>query len=285
MKDIFKQWLSSFIKLCGTIFGILGAISVFLPLADFTGSNIRIGIEILLGFIIVIALVSGVWTYFVIHKKKKNIYSSVKTNIIFEYADINDILKVADADSESITVVVPVNTNLEIAFNKELIQENTVHRLCLDYIFEKRGTEIDRDFLERIPLKKDKFDSNGKIGDWFLVTAKDIEIDSNIQFLFIEIFDIEEKNGKKINAKLDKQLFLIGLQSLISAISDVLNQESKVYMPLIGAGAGNVGEPKDIMHFIQAMLRFNKGELQQEIHVVIKEKYKNKTPIYQLSEF
>lgn len=285
MKDIIKQWLSDFIKLLGTVFGILGAISVFLPLADVTSSNIWTRIGILLGFVIVIALASSVWTYCVIHKKKKNVYSSVKTNIIFEYADINDILKAADADSESITVVVPVNTNLEIDFKRELILKNTIHRLCLDYIFERRGTDIDKVFLDRIPIKKDGFDSTGKIGDWFLITAKDLEIDSNIQFLFVEFFDTIEKNGKIINAELDKQQFIIGLQSLISAIPYVLDPESKVYVPLIGAGAGNVGKPKDIMHFMKAMLRFNKAKLRQEIHVVINEKYKSETPIYQLGEF
>ena len=285
MKDIIKQWLSDFIKLLGTVFGILGAISVFLPLADVTSSNIWTRIGILLGFVIVIALASSVWTYCVIHKKKKNVYSSVKTNIIFEYADINDILKAADADSESITVVVPVNTNLEIGFKRELILKNTIHRLCLDYIFERRGTDIDKVFLDRIPIKKDGFDSTGKIGDWFLITAKDLEIASNIQFLFVEFFDTIEKNGKIINAELDKQQFIIGLQSLISAIPYVLDPESKVYVPLIGAGAGNVGKPKDIMHFMKAMLRFNKAKLRQEIHVVINEKYKSETPIYQLGEF
>lgn len=285
MKDIIKQWLSDFIKLLGTVFGILGAISVFLPLADVTSSNIWTRIGILLGFVIVIALASSVWTYCVIHKKKKNVYSSVKTNIIFEYADINDILKAADADSESITVVVPVNTNLEIDFKRELILKNTIHRLCLDYIFERRGTDIDKVFLDRIPIKKDGFDSTGKIGDWFLITAKDLEIASNIQFLFVEFFDTIEKNGKIINAELDKQQFIIGLQSLISAIPYVLDPESKVYVPLIGAGAGNVGKPKDIMHFMKAMLRFNKAKLRQEIHVVINEKYKSETPIYQLGEF
>lgn len=285
MKDIIKQWLSDFIKLLGTVFGILGAISVFLPLADVTSSNIWTRIGILLGFVIVIALASSVWTYCVIHKKRKNVYSSVKTNIIFEYADINDILKAADADSESITVVVPVNTNLEIDFKRELILKNTIHRLCLDYIFERRGTDIDKVFLDRIPIKKDGFDSTGKIGEWFLITAKDLEIDSNIQFLFVEFFDTIEKNGKIINAELDKQQFIIGLQSLISAIPYVLDPESKVYVPLIGAGAGNVGKPKDIMHFMKAMLRFNKAKLRQEIHVVINEKYKSETPIYQLGEF
>lgn len=59
----------------------------------------------------------------------------------------------------------------------------------------------------------------------------------------------------------------------------------KVYIPLIGSGAGKVGSPKDIMVFMKELLRFNKTSLHQEVHVVVNEKQKNDVPIYELRKF
>ncbi len=72
---------------------------------------------------------------------------------------------------------------------------------------------------------------------------------------------------------------------MIMAICDNLNKESKVYLPLVGAGVGDVGKPEDILQLTANLLRFNKSRLRHEIHVLINENCKKSTPIHLLSKF
>ena len=271
------------------IFGILGAVSIFLPLADVTPSNVWIRVLIIVAIALLIAIIAVIRTCQMVKSNSKCLYSKGPTRVIFEYSDMRNVIETAISTGDETTIVVPINTDLKNDFNKDYIHEhgkNTIHDICLQYIYEKSDLTENKPLFELTQIKKDGFDENGKIGDWFLLQTKSIGIkDGNLQFMFIEFYDIEKIDGKPQNSALSKEQFTVTLQSLVSAISHVLPHESKIYIPLIGAGAGNVGKSKDIMHFVKAMLRFNKKDLRQEIHVVVNKKYRDETPIYQLSEF
>ena len=286
-----KIWIKNTIKTLGAVFGVFGAISIFFPLTEVTRENIVPRSACLLIVIVIVAIVSFIWTRSMIKRKSISVFADVNTKIVFEYADIKQILDNACGDKNKITVVVPVNTRLDKVFDRDYIRDGTIHRICLDYINTKIVQEkkhefsLNKSILENVKIKKDGFAINGKLGDWFLLTSEELGINGNIQFMFAEIFNLEEKNGKIVNSELKKEQYLSLIQMLISTIPDAVDHENQVYIPLIGAGYGKIGTPENIMHIMNALLRFNKEALHQEIHVFINEKYKDSTPIYRLIEY
>lgn len=282
IKKYGKITISILGKEFGTVFGVLGGVAIFY---DFTIFKLTIRLVISSIILIILIIIGILKTKNMVKKNSCNVYQSGKTKIIFEYGDINQVIKDADKKQELITVVVPINTSLDITFNREIIIKDTIHRQCLDYIYEKMNMEISEDYINSIKIKKEKFNNNGKLGDWFLLTPSELKIESYVQFLFVEMFKLEKKNGKEINKKPKKEQYIVGVQSLLSAIPEILCQKSKVYIPLIGAGEGNVGKSNDIMHFMNSMLRFNKDILRQEIHVILNQKFKTENDIYDLIKY
>ena len=282
MKDKIKQWLSNFIKILGGCFGILGAVSILFPFTEATSENVGERIRIFIAIIALCIVATLIWTISVILKKRKKVYSKGATKIIFEYSDIKEIISNTLLEEDEVTIVIPVNTDLQSVFNREKIYKNTIHRICLDYVYEKTGHELDYNKLINIQIRNDGFDYNGKKGDWFLLPNVSPDEKGKVNFMFVEFFDLEKRDGKMIISELEKEQYMDILQTVILAISKT-ERESKIFIPLIGAGAGNVDTPKEIMHFMNAMLRFNKSQLRQEIHIVINEKYRNDAPIYQLT--
>lgn len=285
MKEKIICYKKQLFRLLGIVFGIIGAVSVFLPIQ----LSVMEGMEILGIILLVVAIVAACMTVFAISRKSREVYSVGKTKIIFEYMDMKDVLAMEDKTQDNYTVVIPINTFLNLVGDRSIVKKNSIHKLWLDHLFEKSGVEFERSVLENAKVKKTSADFTatepiGRIGDWFFLTASDIGYETNVRFLLLEVNNLKDKNGKKIVSELSKEQYIVGIQSLIEAIPDVLELEEKVYMPLIGAGNANVGKSPDIMDIMESMLRFNKGILRQEIHVVLNEKYKDETPLYLLKE-
>lgn len=285
MKEKIICYKKQLFRLLGIVFGIIGAVSVFLPIQ----LSVMEGMEILGIILFVVAIGAACMTVFAISRKSREVYSVGKTKIIFEYMDMKDVLAMEDKMQDNYTVVIPINTFLNLVGDRNIVKKNSIHKLWLDHLFEKSGVEFERSVLENAKVKKTSADFTaaepiGRIGDWFFLTASDIGYETNVRFLLLEVNNLKDKNGKKIVSELSKEQYIVGIQSLIEAIPDVLELEEKVYMPLIGAGNANVGKSPDIMDIMESMLRFNKGILRQEIHVVLNEKYKDETPLYLLKE-
>ena len=229
-------------------------------------------------------IISVVWVHFDVAKNNTTLYEKEKTKIIFEYGDLKEIIANEENASKSFTVVVPVNTHLNYIGNRMQIKEDSIHRLCLEYLHEKMGNELDVNILNTVKVKKQRIKENnvGEIGDWFYVTPEDMGIEGKVRFLFLESSELEERNGKIVIKELTKEQYLTSIQSLLEAISYVSDQKEKVYLPLIGAGNGNVAKSKDIMQVMRAMLYFNRQKLRQEIHVIINQENRKDVPIYQL---
>ncbi len=281
MKEMLKFYFTNAKKIMGLIFGICGAVFVFVP----SFSDYRSGVIVLLAVFIAGIIISICWSCIVIKRQDVTVYSSGKTKIIFEYADINELMTKSLETGEKMTMVVPANTALEYIFDVSNIQKHTIHSSCVEHMLNQMENDKLLPDIENVRIKKDGFSKNGAVGDWFLVTPEDFGYAGNISFLFTEIYELKKKNGKLVNDELTKEQFLHAIQSLMSAIPDVFEPEEKIYLPLIGAGAGNMGKPKDIMYIMASVLRFNKNSLKQEIHVIVNKKHKNAVPIYQLNKF
>lgn len=285
MKEKLLYYKKHLFSLLGIVFGIAGAISVFLPIQ----LSFIEGIKTLSIVFFCVAIMAACLTAFTISRKSIEVYHAGKTRIIFEYMDMKNVMSSGDEIRDNYTVVIPINTFLNLVGDRNITKSKSIHKLWLDYLFEKRGIEFDRSILEHAKVKKSSADFTatepiGEIGDWFFLTPSELGYDTKVRFLLIEVNDLEDKNGKKIVSALSKEQYIVVIQSLIEAIPDVLDLEEKVYIPLIGAGNANVGKPMDIMDIMESMLRFNKGILRQEVHVILNEKYKNDTPLYLLKQ-
>ncbi len=283
--DTFKTWYPLFLKSIGMFFGSIGAIATVLPVEEIT-SNLKLWLRIVIFFAIV--AISGIVSIIIVVRQiranRKAVYSNEDTKIYFEYGDVSSILK--KKHSELITIVVPANTRLEIALDRSRFPKNaSVHSLCLDYISRNAEHKYDASFINDLTLKKDGFRSTGRIGDWFLLPYDKVDRKNKINFLFVEIYETEIKNGKLCNADIDDEQFVSGVQALIDAIIASSEIGSKIYMPLIGSGEGKVRTGEDMMHFINALLRFNRHALRQEIHVLIYNKRRKELPLYHLLEY
>ena len=282
MKRCIKSWFFYLKNVFFVVSTLIGFIFVFLPLPETTTSNIKTRVLIIAVILALAIIASIVWMVIDSKQKSKKLYEKGKTKVFFEYGKLEEVLEsVTTNDDSVVTFVIPINSNLEVSSNIENIKQGTTHHWALEQI----GINVDINFISGLKQKSDGFDKNGKKGDWFLVTKEESKIDKNVQFLFLEVFDIENRNGKWQNADLLSDDYLAILQKCIIAIYQNLDYESKVYMPLIGAGAGNVAKPEDIMQLLANLLKFNRGKLRHEVHVLIDGKYRKDTPICQLIEF
>lgn len=281
MKDRNKLFTKFILKVWGIVFGILGAITVIFPINEiFLDWKNRVIVFGILIFIIIVSTI--VATFYSMNIKTKIVYSKESTKISFEYDDFGKILK--ENHSETCTVVIPINTELQFLGAVGEIKENSVHGACLKYL-EDNNVHIDKSIINEAKYKNISSEGNrdkGKIGDWFLVTPEMLGLSCKIQFLFLEINDLEKKETYFSIKSLSKEEYYTCLAYMTSAIADATGIEEKIYIPLLGAGNALVGKTKDIMFFMEGFLRFNKASILRDIHVVIPVKKKDEAPIYLL---
>lgn len=283
MKDKIKIFISKFVQVLGVVFGVLGAVSVFLPLAGATPSNAWGRIGILIGLVVVIAIISIIWTGVEIRKTSNTIYSKGKTKFIFEYNDIEKMFE--NEDDEGRIFVININNDLDIVGDKVILDKapKSVHAAFLRYLNTK-SVSVSKELLSKVESKPDiNIDEKGRIGDWFIVNDDALGIETKNQFLLLEVNNMSEDiKHNRVLDPLTKKDYYMCLDSLVDAINSHLGIERKIYMPLIGAGNAKVDSVKEIMFFIEGFLRFNKSELLHEIHVVIPENKRDEIPIYLL---
>ena len=120
-----------------------------------------------------------------------------------------------------------------------------------------------------------------------MISGKDIgRPESKISFLFLVMYDGELETGKIVN-KYTKENFLVGLQSLFQEALHAPERYEKVYIPLIGAGNGEVGTKRQITSLLNALIQYNLDELKNrelEMHIIIREKNRKEVPIYLFSK-
>ena len=283
MKEFIAYLGKNSIKVGATVFGVLGAVSVIFPLADLTQSNFPERVQMLVAIAILVVIVALIYTIYAKHKKSKVVYESGKTKITFKYGDLTQIIE----DDEEATIVVPINSYLQIVGDEKIISKTSIHRIFYDYL-KKNNADINIEKLRKIKKKKMSNadgNPNGKIGDWFLITPDELGFETKKQFLLFEVNEAEDKGGYFGRKLLTKEDYITGLASLIKTISESIDMESQVYMPLIGARNANVAKPRDVMFLLEELLGFYKSKLRHKIDVVITDEDKEQgATIYQLRE-
>lgn len=266
-----------------TVFTIVSILVTIIPLSDFWDENVKQKVIFLLAVVLLAFIITII---FLIVKKKSNkkvVFSNEKAFIQFEYGDLRKILE-NDSNIDKCTIAIPANTNLDIVFDRNIIKKDSVHGICLNYIFSKRNKEIEKALLYKIKRKKENFNANGAIGDWFILQPEDLEIDSKFDFLFVEANNVKKENGQDTNEDPKREETLVAIQTLIQAVTS-LDNKTEVYIPLVANGHARALSCLESLELIYSLLKYNKDSLFQNIHVVIYEKQKEYAPIYQLEKF
>lgn len=270
VEEFIADWSKNTIKTCGAVFGILGAVSVIFPLTNLSRNNLKERIVLLLIILIIVTVLALFYTVYSKCKTKKILYESGKTKLLFEYVDLREII--SNNGNNQITVVVPIHSNLDILGDSENISQFSVHKILYDYL-EEKGKRLNKELL--FSAGKKQITGSAKIGDWFLLTPKELGVDTSISFLLIVENEVETKEGGYLGLKvLSKNEYINVLSSLMTAVFDCVEQEGCVYIPLLGSGKANVANARDIMFLMEEILRFYKRDIQHEIHVVINKKDK-----------
>lgn len=266
-----------------TVFTILSILLTVIPLSDFWSDDVLKKVLFLLAVVIFAFAITIIILFVKKKRNKKVVFSSEKAYVQFEYGDLNKILE-NDSNIDKCTIAIPANTKLDIVFDRNIIKKDSVHGICLNYIFRKRNKEIEKSILHNIKRKNENFNFDGEIGDWFILTPEDLEIDSKFDFLFVEANNVKKENGQDINEDPKREETLTAIQTLIKAVTS-LDNKTEVYIPLVANGHARALSCLESLELIYSLLKYNKDSLFQNIHVVIYEKQKEYAPIYQLEKF
>ena len=276
-----KQFIKTFEKVCFVILSILGVISWIFPFCEVNSNNIMWRSMVLIIFIIILIAIS----FIVLNiQKKRNsieIYKKGKTKIVFQYDKLDKLLN--ECLRKKSTIVVPINTFMPYVGDKEKLRNTSVHYQVLAFL-QDHGIKLDKSSVEGIKRKKINMcdNENCTIGNWFVLSLKDNDIESDLKFLFLVNGRLREDNGRMNNEEPTKADYLVSLQSLCDAIKEQTDMEEDVYVPLLGAGNTNVGDSSEIMKVLKDILLFNKSNLSRHITVFIDPKYKNEAQIIEL---
>ena len=273
-----RYYWNSFKKVFSIIMGPVGIVAFVFPLSSVSNNNVFIRFLILLGFVILLFFIAACYTYYINHKNSVVVYSKGKTKIEFLYKDLEEILK--ECFHEKSTIVVPINTYLPFVGDRDKLRETSIHHQVL-YFLGNHGISIDSSFVLKLERKRIDLadEDNCKIGNWFIISLRDYDIDSDMKFLFIANGTLTREDGRINNKPPTREDYLLTLQNLCDTISTQTENEEQVYIPLLGAGNARFGKNIDAMKIISDILIFNKSQLLQHISVFIDPRFKNEVHI------
>ena len=277
MKLLFK----TFVKVSAVVLSVLGVISWIFPFGEVDKNSIIYRAAALLGFIVVALIISFIRVKALKQKNSIETYKKGKTNIVFRYKNLDELLY--ECFYKKSTIVVPINTFLPSVGDRDKLINTSIHSQVLVFL-QNHGVKIDKSSVAAIDRKNIHMTDgdNCAVGDWFILSLREKGIESDLRFLFLANGRPIEENGKMNNDGATRQDHLMSLQSLCDAIIMQTDTEEEVYIPLLGAGNTNVGKGSDILRILSDVLMFNRANLKQHITVFIDPKNKSENQIVDL---
>lgn len=273
-------------KIVGSIYAILGFISLFVSFDGMLSSLSNIWEKILVSTIILSAVwlfcyvVSGV---ILINKKRFEIISANNGyKLYIQYGNIFD-KKIIINSLERRNIVIPVNRCFDTIVDNDLISEKTLHGDFFKKLYAQNTyTENSLNIKIQQKLanmnyetisKNDKPRGNRKRYDVGTIINLPISNKENYLLWGLSSFD------NQLKAHTTMQEYVLAVQKLIEAC----NTESEgfpVVIPLVGTGLSRTNKgQEDIISYLINAFKLNKSEINCDIHIVIKEELKNEISI------
>ena len=260
--DYLKYIIRSSHKFSGKIFAVATAVIAFIPFDEILihlGHN-TFTFKIL--FLLLLYLFTLLVTWIDDKKKKQVLIASrEKTKIYIQYDNMKRYI--CDNDNTPYTVVVPINTNINVVGDSTVIKPKSIHGFWLEHMKNKGydANTLKEEVKKRMIIQGS--DCICKIGDFAYI--KDIE---NVNYMLIAscVLDEDDKSHCTIDQYFD------GIQALIRALSKECDLQEKIYIPVIGGGYAFMEKTnQELLQIMIELFIFNISKFQHEIHIIVYE--------------
>lgn len=270
--EYFKYIIRSSQKFSGKIFAVATAIIAFIPfdeiLKHFGHNSFTCKILILL-----LLYFFTLFLTWIDDKKNKQVLiaSREKTKIYIQYDNMKRYI--CDNNDTPYTVVVPVNTHINVIGDSTVIKPKSIHGYWLEHMKNKG---YDANTLKEEVMNKMSVQDPAcicEIGDFAYI--KNIE---NVNYMLVASCEIDEDN--KSHCTIDQ--YFDGLQALIRALSKECDLQEKIYIPVIGGGYAFMEKTnQELLRIIIELFFFNISKFQHEIHIIVYEDLKEQIHLLQ----
>ena len=228
-----------------------------------------------------VAIVSATIT--VIARKQKRIFGDPNRGVILQYGDILKIGFPKKSVPKRI-VVIPVNRCFDLSFENGLVSRKTVHGQWIESFIrsDKDRDQVSADIQEFLLDKGAMFNEltpaqkkAGNLKRYSPGTVVELEGQDGITFYLLALSAFDQN----LKAHCSEHEFFEALQGLVEYY-DAHGQGEDMYCPVMGDHIVRpTRETNDMISLILSFLRFNKGRIHGNIHLVVYEKMKGDVPI------
>ena len=274
----------------GFIYGIIGYVSLFVPLNEVLPDEYNIWNKILISTIILIIL----WflcflivSFFTIRKKRNEIVSiNNGFKIYIQYGDLFSENEVINSLKRR-NIVIPVNRCFDTIVDDNIISTQTLHGKLFKKLYDQNVyTEESLNNLIQQQLINKKFEqidenekSAGNRKRYEIGTIVKVNATEREQYWLWGLSSF--KNG--LTAQTTMEEYCCAVQKLIEAC-DNKSDGFPVVIPLVGAGLSRTNRSQeDIIQYLISAFKLNKDKLNSDIHIIVKEELKNKISIFNIN--
>lgn len=269
-----------------SIYAFLGFISTFVSLDEIFPTELQtwkkalISLGILLGIWIICFIIVAI----IIHNKKR--FSIITFNngntLYLQYGDLFSINEITDSN-ERRNIVIPVNRCFDTIVDNRVISEKTLHGMMLNKLFSTgvySQSSVNQQIQEQLKnisyeTLSDEEKPQGNKKRFPVGTVVDLPGVEKEHYLLwaLSTFD------SNLKAHTTAQEYVLAVQRLIEAC----NTESEgfpILLPLVGTGLSRTKkEQEDILTYIINAFKFNRCEINCDIHIIVRENMKSNLPI------
>lgn len=279
IKVNFTSLVKYFLATWSGLSALVGVLLTFVSWEDMGITDWLVRILILFGIILVAVASAGIT---ILCRNRKHIFGDINKGTELCYGDI---IKLGfPKKCQRRIVVIPVNRCFDLSCEGNLISRRSIHgqwlekyigntneRVQLSYKIQKtlaeRGEQFD------LLRKEDKCDGNLK--RYRPGTVVELAGKNNITFYLLALSEFD----KDLRAHCSETDFYATLQGLLEYY-DIHGMGEDLYCPVMGDHIVRpTRDTSDIISLMLSVLRFNRGKIHGNIHVVVYDKMKAEIPI------
>lgn len=264
-----RCWWEKSKSKAAAVFAIATTVITFLSVEDIL-ANFKIDPNSMrwkIGILIILSALSLLWGAFSFIKDKEKpvvLYSKEKTHIQAEFGNMTDYI--VDNKKEQIyTVVIPINTHIDIILDESVIRKESMHGFWLQRIKET-GISVEELRTKIFKQIKNVENNRCKIGDTCYLRNID-----NVNYLLIATCEVSGTQSTCTELQ-----YFQGLQAMVDALVEHCDKQEKIYIPVIGGGYANIEKTnQQLLRQMSEILVFNCQKLQNDIHIIVFDKLKS----------
>lgn len=270
------------------IFGILSIILTFVSWENLEILDMCLKIKILLALIVVVAIVSFVWTLL---SHSETVWKSGNAKVCIKYGDIlreSRRHRLLGSSPNERLIVIPVNTHFDTIVEDSsvpnpLVSAKTIHgKWLMQYMHDthKSAEEIQREIFAFLDSKNSPYEtsirSKGSNRKYELGSCAILRGNNNANFLLLAISEFNDTN----TACSSKESVISSIHSMLEFINEQ-SQGVECYIPLVGVGLSRSGlDHKGSLHTILSTLDLYKEKIIGTLNVIIFNGDKSKVSIF-----